>query len=60
MEFRFGKEKNDWLVEHRGVCFEDVISAIADRGVLLDFENPNQEKYPSRRFRYLVEGDEHE
>ena len=89
MNFRFTDEKNRRLSEMRGVTFVNVIEAIAEHGVLAEYEHPNQEKYPgqrimvvrinnyshcvpfsidgetidlktvypSRRFRYLIEGE---
>ncbi len=89
MKFQFTEEKNRQLAESRGITFDDVIEAIAENGVLAEFENPNQRDYsgqrimvvnidnypycvpfsidgetidlktvyPSRKFRYLIEGD---
>jgi len=89
MEFAFDEDKNELLFQLRGVTFAMVIEAIAEKGVLLNFDHPNQEKYPkqrvlvvevngyaycvpyviqgdtwflktiypSRRFKYLIEGD---
>ena len=92
MEFRYDDEKNDWLYRERGVTFEDVVAAIAEYGLLADYEHPDQQKYPrqrlmvvnignyphcvpytfegealhlktvypSRKFRFLIEGDKNE
>jgi uncharacterized DUF497 family protein len=89
MEFAFDSKKNEVLRSKRGVTFPMVIEAIADKGILLEFAHPNQEKYqkqrelvvemegyaccvpfeiegdtwhlktiyPSRRFKYLLEGE---
>jgi hypothetical protein len=89
MEFAFNTEKNDILRRERGVTFPMVIEAIAETGILLNFDHPNQIKYPgqkvlvielegyvycvpyvtdgntwflktiypSRQFKYLLEGD---
>ena len=89
MTFDFDNEKNEVLYRKRGVTFHMVIAAIADNGILLDFDHPNQQKYPkqkvlvveiegytycvpyvvkgstwflktiypSRRFKYLLEGE---
>jgi len=86
--FDFDNEKNELLYRKRGVSFQMVIASIADNGVLLDLDHPNQHKYskqkvlvveiegytycvpyvvngstwflktiyPSRRFKYLLEG----
>ena len=37
------------MFEKRGVTFYQVIEAIAETGVLLNFEHPNKEKYPGQR-----------
>ena len=89
MTFDFDNEKNEVLYRKRGVTFQMVIASIADKGILLDFDHPNQQKYPkqkilvveiggytycvpyivkgstwflktiypSRRFKYLLEGE---
>ena len=49
MEFAFDGEKNALLRRRRRVTFPMVIEAIAERGVLLDFDHPNQQKYPHQR-----------
>jgi hypothetical protein len=88
LRFDFDFKKNDLLRKKRGVTFPMVIEAIAEKGILLDFPHPNQERYanqkvlvvglngyaycvpyvisgdtwflktiyPSRRFKYLLEG----
>jgi len=88
--FDFDNEKNELLYRKRGVTFQMVIASIADNGILLDFDHPNQQKYskqkvlvveiegytycvpyvvngstwflktiyPSRRFKYLLEGEQ--
>ena len=69
MEFTFDSKKNEVLMSKRGVTFPMVIEAIAEKGVLADFANPNQDKYPRQRVMvvalegyaycvpYSVEGD---
>ncbi len=37
------------MSEARGVTFEDVIDAIAEHGVLAEYEHPDQQKYPGQR-----------
>ena len=49
MQFAFEEEKNDRLFRLRGVTFGMVIEAIAEKGVLLNFDHPNQQKYPQQR-----------
>ena len=69
MRFAFDEEKNDRLFRHRGVTFGMVIETIAEKGVLLNFDHPNQQKYPGQRVLvvnlngyaycvpYVIEGD---
>jgi len=88
VKFDFSHEKNEILFKKRGVTFYEVIEAIAENGILLNFNHPNKEKYsnqkvlvvnidnyaycvpyvvdgdtwflktiyPSRKFKYLIEG----
>ncbi len=49
MEFHFDQEKNDLLLKKRGVTFYNVIESIAEKGILLNFDHPNQEKYPGQK-----------
>jgi uncharacterized DUF497 family protein len=68
--FYWNNEKNEWLKENRGVCFEQVVLLMEREEVLEVLEHPNQEKYPGQRiaiveineYAYLVpyvqEGDE--
>jgi hypothetical protein len=47
--FNWDSNKNAWLKENRGICFEDVLFYI-DKGLLLDdVIHPNQDKYPNQR-----------
>ena len=52
--FEFSDEKDEQLREYRGISFIDVIEAIEQHGVLLDFEHPNQQRYPGQRV-YVVQ-----
>lgn len=49
MEFEFSKEKNFQLFKERGVTFFNVIESINEKGILLNFDHPNKEKYPSQK-----------
>jgi uncharacterized DUF497 family protein len=49
MQFEFDPKKNDLLFEERGVTFPLIIESIAEKGVLLNFEHPNTDKYPNQR-----------
>ena len=55
--FEWSAEKNQLLVQQRGVSFESVLSAI-EQGDLVDvLELPNQNRYPGQLI-YVVEIDE--
>jgi hypothetical protein len=49
MEFSYDTLKNDLLYRTRGVTFSMVIEAIAEKGILLTFDHPNQLKYPNEK-----------
>jgi uncharacterized DUF497 family protein len=49
MEFAFDEAKNERLFQLRGVTFQMVIEAIEEKGVLLNFNHPNQQKYPNQK-----------
>ena len=56
--FDWGTEKNQRLIEQRGISFESVVFAI-ERGGLVDvLEHPNQQRYPGQMV-YVVEIDEY-
>jgi uncharacterized DUF497 family protein len=48
VEFAFDEEKNELLFRVRGVTFSMVIEAIADKGILYNFDHPNQHRYPGQ------------
>ncbi len=41
--------KNESLKRERGICFEDVETAIEQGGIIGDFPHPNAERYPNQR-----------
>jgi uncharacterized DUF497 family protein len=47
--FHWNPDKNQQLIEERGVSFEDVIFFLQNDGLLDDVEHPNKEKYPNQR-----------
>jgi hypothetical protein len=50
----YGKEKNEFLKQSRGIGFEEIISAI-DAGKVLDvYDHPDQINYPGQKI-YVVE-----
>ena len=48
MKFDFNQQKNAQLFKDRGVTFYNVIEAIENDGILLNFEHENKEKYPNQ------------
>lgn len=58
MKFDFSEEKNRNLFETRGVTFYQAIEVISEKGVLLDFEHPNQKRYPGQRI-FVIEMESH-
>jgi len=47
--FDWDREKNEWLKEERGICFEDVVHAL-DEGKELDrISHPNKKLHPNQK-----------
>ncbi len=58
VSFDWSTEKNQRLIETRGMSFESIVSAI-DQGGLVDvLEHPDQARYPGQLI-YVVEIDEY-
>lgn len=51
--FDWDEEKNDRLKSERGVCFEDVLTAIDEGDLLEVLDHHNPGKYPSQKI-YIV------
>ena len=56
--FQWNNEKNEWLIEHRGVCFEQVVLLLDQGGILDVVEHPNQDEYPGQKIA-IVEIDDY-
>lgn len=56
--FDWSTEKNQRLIEQRGVSFETVVSAIEQGGLVDVLEHPNQDRYPGQMI-YVVETGEY-
>ena len=56
--FDWSTEKNQRLIEQRGISLESVVSAIEQGGLLDVLEHPNQDRYPGQLI-YVVESDEY-
>ncbi len=50
----WNEDKNEQLKAERGVCFEDVETAINEDKVLEKSSHPNQTKYPNQQI-YVLE-----
>ena len=47
--FRWSPEKNEALIQARGVSFESIVVAVESGGLLDILSHPNQAKYPRQR-----------
>ena len=56
--FDWSTEKNQRLVDERGVSFERIVSAIEHGGLVDVLEHPNQDRYPGQMI-YVVEVSEY-
>ena len=56
--FDWSTEKNQRLIEQRGISFERIVSAIEQGGLLDVLEHPNQDRYPGQLI-YVVKSDEY-
>jgi hypothetical protein len=54
--FRWDNAKNQWLIEHRGVCFEQVVILIESGTVIDVIEHPNQGRYPGQKLAIVEIG----
>jgi len=58
--FDWSPDKNQQLIEERGVSFEDVIFFLQRDGLLDEIEHPNTRKYPDQRvFVVAIDGYAH-
>ena len=56
-EFDWNDNKNAYLEETRGICFEDIVVHIQNGSVLEVIRHPNREKYPNQNIMVIdVEG----
>ena len=49
--------KNEWLKEHRGVCFEQVVIIVEQDNALEIVNHPNKEKYPDQKIAIVMISD---
>ena len=55
--FRWDNEKNEWLKQNRGVCFEEVVILMEREDVLEIVDHPNHTKYPGQKIATVRLGD---
>ena len=58
ISFDWSLEKDQELIEQRGISFESVVSAIEQGGLVDVLEHPNQTRYPEQLI-YVVEIDQY-
>ena len=54
VRFNWSTEKNQKLIEQRGISFERVVTAIEQGGLVNVLEHPHQERYPGQSI-YVVD-----
>ena len=47
--FNWNAEKNQLLIQERGISFERIVFEISNENELAVLEHPNQEKYPGQK-----------
>ncbi len=52
--YNFSAEKNAWLIEKRGISFEQIIAVLESKGAIDVIEHPNMDQYPHQKM-YVVE-----
>ena len=56
-QYDWNQEKNEWLLQVRGVTFEEIVFHLQHGGLLDAIEHHNQARYPKQRiFIVNVEG----
>ena len=56
-QYDWNQEKNEWLLQVRGITFEEIVFHLQHGGLLDAIEHPNQTRYPKQRiFIVNVEG----
>jgi uncharacterized DUF497 family protein len=60
--FKWNTEKNGWLLQKRGITFEEIVQRIEAGAKYIENDHPNKDKYPNQkilileieRYAYLV------
>ena len=56
--FAWDNDKNEWLINERGISFERVTHLIGGDGVIDIVKHPNTEKYPNQKM-FIINIDEY-
>jgi len=48
VDYTFDPSKNAWLIQNRGISFDQIISLIEDGKLIAVLEHPDQGKYPNQ------------
>jgi uncharacterized DUF497 family protein len=57
-QFEWDNNKNEWLIQERGISFEDALFCISNEYLLDTVPHPNKEKYPHQRM-FIINIDEY-
>ncbi|MFN7097593.1 MAG: toxin [Gammaproteobacteria bacterium] len=52
--YDFDPDKNAWLIENRGISFEQILAVLESKGPIDVINHPNTVKYPHQQM-YVVE-----
>jgi uncharacterized DUF497 family protein len=60
--FKWNTEKNGWLLQKRGITFEEIVQRLEAGAKYIENDHPNKDKYPNQkiliveieRYAYLV------
>lgn len=47
--YNFSADKNRWLIDNRGVSFEEIIAVLNTKGSVDIIQHPNGEQYPHQK-----------
>jgi uncharacterized DUF497 family protein len=47
--FKWNTEKNAWLLQKRGITFEEIVQRIEAGAKYIENDHPNKEKYPNQK-----------
>ena len=53
MQLGWDKGKSNKLKEERNICFEDIVVALAEGGLMDLIDHPHQDKYPGQKIMVI-------